>query len=316
MEKERRRGTIAMRMRLSLKYDDQTNLAVYHWYQPETKPQAVIHLSHGMAEHILRYDDFAAFLADNGFYVIGHDHVAHGESVSDPSEIGIIKDADFMQTIINGMKLVYDESLEIFPELPRFLFSHSMGAMAAERYCELFPNDFKKVVLSGADIGSLKYGFLKSLTKFMMWFKQPTSTSQMLHRLTLGAFAQKFRNEYPRHGWLSTDKTVVIAYDCNPFCGIQFPINYFNSLARMLLKANSKKELKNISKKTEFLLISGDQDPVTNKAKAVQKRLKRYRKFKIDTTTIIYPKARHECLNEEVSIKNQVYQDLLAFFQN
>ena len=115
MEKERRRGTIAMRMRLSLKYDDQTNLAVYHWYQPETKPQAVIHLSHGMAEHILRYDDFAAFLADNGFYVIGHDHVAHGESVSDPSEIGIIKDADFMQTIINGMKLVYDDRSKSFP---------------------------------------------------------------------------------------------------------------------------------------------------------------------------------------------------------
>ena len=56
-----------------------------------------------------------------------------------------------------------------------------------------------------------------------MWFKQPTSTSQMLHRLTLGAFDQKFRNEYPRHGWLSTDKTVVIAYDCNPFAEFNFP---------------------------------------------------------------------------------------------
>ena len=154
MEKERRRGTIAMRMRLSLKYDDQANLAVYHWYQPETKPQAVIHLSHGMAEHILRYDDFAAFGRQ---WVLCHRTRPCGsrESVSDPSEIGIIKDADFMQTIINGMKLVYDESLEIFPELPRFLFSHSMGAMAAERYCELFPNDFKSGFIR------CRYRFLK-----------------------------------------------------------------------------------------------------------------------------------------------------------
>ena len=305
-----------MRRRLSMKYDDKTNLVVYHWCYSETEPKAVIHLSHGMAEHILRYDNFASYLADQGFYVVGHDHIAHGESADNPSEIGIIRESDFMKAIINGMKLVYDETLEIYPDLPRFLFSHSMGAMAAERYIELFPNDFQKVVLSGADIGSSRYWFLKILTKIMMWFQEPTATSQMLHRLTLGAFDKRFQNDYPRHGWLSTDKMTVIAYDNNPLCGMKFPINYFHSLAKMLLKANCKKELKKISKEVEILLISGEQDPVTNKGKALQKRLKRYRRFKIETNGIISPKARHECLNEEAFIQKQVYQDLITFFQN
>ena len=37
---------------------DGASLAVYKWL-PEQHPKAVLHIVHGMAEHALRYDDFA-----------------------------------------------------------------------------------------------------------------------------------------------------------------------------------------------------------------------------------------------------------------
>ena len=38
--------------------------------------------SHGVSEHILRYEPLAAYLTKRGFAVAGHDHLGHGLSVA------------------------------------------------------------------------------------------------------------------------------------------------------------------------------------------------------------------------------------------
>ena len=53
------------------------------WSDDKLTPIGVVQLAHGMAEHIDRYDDFARFLASNGFVVCGNDHLGHGKSVND-----------------------------------------------------------------------------------------------------------------------------------------------------------------------------------------------------------------------------------------
>ena len=51
-------------------------------WQDDEKPAAgVIQIAHGVCEHIGRYDDFARFLASNGFIVCGNDHLGHGKTV-------------------------------------------------------------------------------------------------------------------------------------------------------------------------------------------------------------------------------------------
>ncbi|MGC2938706.1 alpha/beta hydrolase, partial [Enterococcus faecalis] len=57
-------------------YDQHTQLYVRHW--PCPSPKAVVQLIHGMAELIQRYDEFALFLTQLGFAVIGHDHLGLG----------------------------------------------------------------------------------------------------------------------------------------------------------------------------------------------------------------------------------------------
>ena len=41
-----------------------------HW--PYENPRGVVQLCHGMCEHIGRYDEFARFLNEHGFAVVGN----------------------------------------------------------------------------------------------------------------------------------------------------------------------------------------------------------------------------------------------------
>lgn len=48
-------------------------------FSPATGPgKAIIQISHGLAEHCLRYDRFAQLLNSHGFHVYAHDHRGHG----------------------------------------------------------------------------------------------------------------------------------------------------------------------------------------------------------------------------------------------
>lgn len=43
-----------------------------------------------MQEHIGRYNDFANFLANNGYIVVGHDHLGHGNTAKCEDDLDIL----------------------------------------------------------------------------------------------------------------------------------------------------------------------------------------------------------------------------------
>ena len=49
-------------------------------WAPEGPPRGIVHLVHGISEHIGRYDETARFLAEHGFLVCGEDHLGHGRT--------------------------------------------------------------------------------------------------------------------------------------------------------------------------------------------------------------------------------------------
>ena len=58
--------------------DGKTAIHAAEWL-PETAPRAVLVLSHGVSEHILRYEPFAAFLTERGFAFLSRKY-AHSPS--------------------------------------------------------------------------------------------------------------------------------------------------------------------------------------------------------------------------------------------
>ena len=73
---------------------------------PEGAPKAIVQIAHGIAEHIDRYRDFMAFLADNGYLAVGNDHLGHGKSVDSPEDYGFFAEEDGDLRMVDDMHIL------------------------------------------------------------------------------------------------------------------------------------------------------------------------------------------------------------------
>ncbi|MBQ8293555.1 MAG: alpha/beta hydrolase [Bacilli bacterium] len=299
-----------------IKFDDQTDLEVYIW-APETEEnvKGVIQIVHGMAEYMPRYNEFASFLSYNGYVVIGCDLYAHGKTCGNPDEVGVVTRYDFMMSIMKSVKMVYEEVGSRFYELPHYLFAHSMGSLVAQRYIELYPDDFEKVILSGTDYPGIKYVGAKVLSKLFMK-KNYVKYSKFIDNLGAGGFNKKFKNEHQKYAWLSRDLNTALKYENDPYCGKMFPVDYYYSLSRMLVESHKKANILKINPGILIQIMSGSNDPVGGFGKGPKQLSNCYNKNGIATRLILYPDARHECINEIPGTKEKFFNDALAFYDN
>ena len=88
---------------------------------PENEPyKGIVQIVHGMVEYIDRYDDFARFLCEHGYIVVGEDHLGHGDSINDKSEWGYFAPSDGFNHIINDLHTLHTKQAREFPKLPYF----------------------------------------------------------------------------------------------------------------------------------------------------------------------------------------------------
>ena len=75
-------------------------------YEPDETPKALVQIVHGMVEHIERYDPVMRILCENGFAVCAHDHLGHGKTVSDETELGYFAEKDGWSVLIDDVHTV------------------------------------------------------------------------------------------------------------------------------------------------------------------------------------------------------------------
>lgn len=302
-----------MREQRIFKFDNKTSIVSYIWKEEGMKVRGCLEIFHGMAENILRFDEMANYFVKEGFIVIGHDHYAHGDSAESIEKIGECTDYDFMDAVIKAMKLVRDEYDEYFKDTKRCLFAHSMGSMAAQRYIQKYPNDFDYVVLSGTDIGGGKYKFGKPLLKLFTKDGKIKYSNFVLNMSTNG-FNKKFKKDHPKYGWLSRNPHNIKAFEESPYCGKDFPTNYFYSMAKMMCENVKPENLKRINPKVKIFIYSGKEDPVSNYGKSILKLEKLYKKYGLNVTSKVIPNARHEVHNENEEIKLALFKTIVDFY--
>ena len=91
----------------------------FHW--AADKPTAVISLVHGFGEHCGRYTNMAAHLNASGISFIGVDLRGHGQTVGSR---GVCRNYSDMVADVSSLMT---ESRRLYPNLPHYLFGHSMG---------------------------------------------------------------------------------------------------------------------------------------------------------------------------------------------
>ena len=81
-------------------------------YLPNGEIKGYFHIVHGMTEYIGRYDKFMRILAENGYIACGYDHLGHGYTVNDDSELGFIAERDGDDLLARDVKRFADAMKE------------------------------------------------------------------------------------------------------------------------------------------------------------------------------------------------------------
>lgn len=278
---------------------------------PDGEPRAVVQIAHGIAEHIERYDDFARFLAENGFVVVGNDHLGHGKSASTPDELGFFAESDGWNYVVKDIGRLHELTQAQYPGLPYIFFGHSMGSFLTRTYIIKHPNDPDLVILSGTghQIKPLVYSGYAAASAVVK-AKGPRADGRFLNDLAFGTYNKKVPFPMTEFDWLSQDYEMVRKYINDPLCGFVAKASLYRDLMSGVKFVTDPKNIDAMNKETPVYFMSGDKDPVGDYGKGVERAYKAFCKAGLkDVFMRLYPEGRHEILNE--LNRQQVYQDVL-----
>ena len=94
--------------------DGRSILHVMHW-RPVGQPRAVLQIAHGMTEHVGRYGEFAAALAEQGIAVIGHDHLGHGKTAGCEEKLGFFAEKNGAIFLVQDIHRVHVRAVKLYP---------------------------------------------------------------------------------------------------------------------------------------------------------------------------------------------------------
>ena len=266
-------------------------VTAYRW-DPVGAPVGVLQLTHGMGEHVRRYERVARAFADRGFAVYGQDHRGHGASITaEPGDLG----PDGWAALVADIGVLTARAREEHPGLPVVLLAHSMGSFAAQQYLLDHSADVDAVILTG--------------TAALDVLEPALDLDQPLDLSMFNAAFQPPRTDYD---WLSRDESEVDAYVADPLCGFGLdPVNTkaMFAVARRLADPDAVARMRS---DLPLYLAVGDQDPVTGNLALFDVLVQRYRDAGVkDLTVRMYPGARHEILNE--TNRAEVVAEILAW---
>ncbi len=294
--------------------DAKSRLHVMQWLPDDEKVTAVLQIAHGISEHIARYDAFARFMAENGFIVIGNDHLGHGQT-SGETQRGIFSDKNGWDTAVSDMLRLHEESHARYPTSPHFLLGHSMGSFLAQTFIIRHPDLLAGCILSGTGYNPMllvNTGLIIAAAEKKLFGADRQSVR--LDRLSFGSYNRRIPQRRTPRDWLSRDSELVDRYLSDDACGFVPSAGMFHDMLSGIKFIEKEKNIAGIRKTLPVLFISGSEDPVGNYGKGAGKVRDLFTKAGLhDVTFKLYDGARHEVLNE--TNRQEVYSDVLRWVQ-
>ena len=279
-------------------------------YEPEGDVRGYFHVVHGMTDHIHRYEPIMRDMAALGFICFGYDHIGHGHTANDDSELGYIAKKDGWDLLCKDVRVFSDAvKAEYGADVPYVLMGHSMGSFIVRIATEKYVRPDKLIIMGTggpnplASIGLSLLAIIKAL-----WGEK--HVSKLVDSIAFGAYNKRFggNNASDPLLWLSTDEAQRRKYYADKFCTFKFTVSAMNDLMVLTNTANRKEWYANLDKSVPMLLVAGEDDPVGDYGKGVTTVYEGLKQCGIDARCILYPGARHEILNDFTyeDVKNDI----------
>lgn len=249
--------------------NDGAELFAREWQPEDIRLRGVIILLHGLGEYSGRYANMALKFTQAGYILSTYDQRGHGNS---PGRRG---HTPSYEILLDDIDCFRRESLKRFPDLPAFLYGHSMGGNLVLNYVIRRRPKFSGVIVTGpwlkltVQLPALIRAFLRFLSK--LW-----PTFSLSNGLELNA--------------LSHDPSVLKAYELDPLVHKKISVRLFTAMDQA-----GRWAMKNaVQFNLPLLLMHGGGDRITSPeasmgfAACVQK----------DCTLKIWQDLYHELHNE------------------
>lgn len=126
---------------------DGKEISLAVWDNVVTSSNGVVQLLHGISEHILRYDEVAAYLNSCGYVVVGSDHRGHGNT--DKDSLGISSEGDVFHCSVRDCLEIAAFIRNKYAVKP-MLVGYGYGAFIAMRCLQIDASDIAGAVLCGS----------------------------------------------------------------------------------------------------------------------------------------------------------------------
>lgn len=282
---------------------------------PEGPVRATVQIAHGLAEYITRYDEFMAFLADEGIAVYGNDHIGHGLSIHNGRQ-GYVGESAGWNTMLGDMMTLHKTILKEHPDVPHFLFGHSMGSFLARTFIIKYGNLLDGAVLCGTGHPpkAMTMG-ARALAALEIRRHGAGYYSALLDSTMNKQYNGGYDNPRTAFDWISSDPNRVDEYIADPLCGFVPTAGLMGEILKGLDFITRPRNIEKMPKDLPVFMISGADDPVGELSQGVIRCYKAFLKADMkDVSLKLYPKLRHEIMLEVD--RDEVMSDVLNWIND
>ena len=283
---------------------------------PEKTPKLLFQITHGMTEHMGRYEKLAEKLAEQGIATAGFDLPGHGRNPGHP-DCASFGETGWTQTLAD-MQAFSEFLTSRFTDVPLVLMGFSLGSFLVRDYLS---SEFKMpsaaVIMGTGTQPSLILSGIKKLVEREIKKEGFNNTTPLIHKLSFETYNQKFKPAGTDFDWLCSDEQELETYMSDPLRRANISSGLFWQLLDSMQRTGQADTCAHIPKALPILLLSGSNDPVGDFGKGVQNvelliKKAGMRKLRME----LIPHARHDIFHEKQSgAAGQAMEILLSFLE-
>lgn len=282
-------------------------------YVPACNPNGIVQLIHGFGEHSRRYIHMILAFLDAGYIVAADDHVGHGKTAMVNNIWGDWGDKG-CHTMMEDEHTLKKIVCEKYPNLPYFLFGHSMGSFITRDFIAKYGNELNGATICGTTGIFRGAKEVKEKLKEIIDAGHGEESDPNIVGSLMGWMCERCGEVQIGNEWICHDPYVQKDHAQDPFDAFTRPTSNRSiyDFIQMMLTIEGTQWAKKVPKKLPIYNIAGDQDPVGEYGLGVCQVSNWLVETGHHVTTKLYSGYRHE-IHNYAEIKNEVEAGIIEF---